>query len=246
MLRRVALVRIDVSEELSASIIGVTRLGELGTLAVTSNRRTLRVFLRSVRRLLVTANVPSSPSLVAPMTEALSSSETSIITRATWRNIPEDTILHSHHRWDLKSYIHFEATCTGKVWLSCEAWGSDSWQLLACTTSRLRSCKLVKGNILLYFQNSEDYEQCHQLKVLIVCFLRPRQGHSAISHADELHSKQNIFRIVLKPVIMQTWCKLPSVRTPEAWWCLLASLLSLNGVHTFPAWNAKLRPAVVP
>jgi hypothetical protein len=38
MLRRVALVRTDVSEELSASIIGVTRIGELGTtLAATSN-----------------------------------------------------------------------------------------------------------------------------------------------------------------------------------------------------------------
>jgi hypothetical protein len=42
MLLRVALVRTDVSEELSASIIRVTRIGELGTLAVTSNRRTLR------------------------------------------------------------------------------------------------------------------------------------------------------------------------------------------------------------
>jgi hypothetical protein len=42
MLRRVALVRTDLSEELSASIIRVTRIGELGTLAVTSNRRTLR------------------------------------------------------------------------------------------------------------------------------------------------------------------------------------------------------------
>jgi hypothetical protein len=43
MLRRVALVRADVSEEHSASIIRLTRIGELGTmLAVTSNRRTLR------------------------------------------------------------------------------------------------------------------------------------------------------------------------------------------------------------
>jgi hypothetical protein len=39
----VALVRTDVSEELSTSFIRVTRIGELGTtLAVTSNRRTLR------------------------------------------------------------------------------------------------------------------------------------------------------------------------------------------------------------
>jgi hypothetical protein len=42
MLRRVALVKTDVSEELSASITRVTRIGELGTtLAVTSNRRTI-------------------------------------------------------------------------------------------------------------------------------------------------------------------------------------------------------------
>jgi hypothetical protein len=43
MLRRVALVRIDDSEELSASFIRVTRIGEVViTLAVTSIRRTLR------------------------------------------------------------------------------------------------------------------------------------------------------------------------------------------------------------
>jgi hypothetical protein len=42
MLRLVARVRTDVSEELGASIIRVTRIGELGTLAVTSNRRKLR------------------------------------------------------------------------------------------------------------------------------------------------------------------------------------------------------------
>jgi hypothetical protein len=43
MLGRVAVVRTDVSEELSASIIRVTRIVELGTtLAVTSNRSTLR------------------------------------------------------------------------------------------------------------------------------------------------------------------------------------------------------------
>jgi hypothetical protein len=43
MLRHVALVTTDVSQELSASIIRVTRISEIGTtLAVTSNRRTLR------------------------------------------------------------------------------------------------------------------------------------------------------------------------------------------------------------
>jgi hypothetical protein len=66
MLHPVALVRTDGSEELSASIIRVSRIGELGTtFVVTSNRR-------SVLRLLVTANVPSSPIHVTLMMEALS------------------------------------------------------------------------------------------------------------------------------------------------------------------------------
>jgi hypothetical protein len=67
MLRRAAIVRTDVSEELSTYIIRVSRIGELGTLAVTR--------IRSVRRLTVTANV--------------------VPTRATRRNIPEDAILHN-------------------------------------------------------------------------------------------------------------------------------------------------------
>jgi hypothetical protein len=41
MLRRVALVGTDVSEECIASIIRATRIGELGRLAITSNRRTV-------------------------------------------------------------------------------------------------------------------------------------------------------------------------------------------------------------
>jgi hypothetical protein len=68
MLCRVALVRTEVSEE---------------------------EILRSVLRLLVTANVvPSLPTLVTLMMEAIRSQESSILITATWRNVPKDGILH--------------------------------------------------------------------------------------------------------------------------------------------------------
>jgi hypothetical protein len=85
---RVALVRINVSEEHIASIIRVTRIGELEkTLAVTSNRRTRR-------------SISYHPDDGRDMF-----SETSVLTRATWRRIPEDGILHSHRSENLQFYI---------------------------------------------------------------------------------------------------------------------------------------------
>jgi hypothetical protein len=65
------------------------------------------LFLCSVRQLLDAANiVPSSPIPVTMMLEALRSSKTSVLIRATWRNIPEDDILHYHKP------LHFIASTT--------------------------------------------------------------------------------------------------------------------------------------
>jgi hypothetical protein len=97
MSHRVVLVRSDVSEELSASIIRVTRIGELGTMLAITN----------MCRLLVTANVHSSPILVTVMKGVPGSSETSLLTRTARRKIPEDTFLHSRRRENLKSYELF-------------------------------------------------------------------------------------------------------------------------------------------
>jgi hypothetical protein len=83
MLRRAARVRTDVSEK---------RITVVMTL----------VFLLSVLRSLVTANVRSSPILITLMTEAIRYSKTSVITRVTRRNIPEDDIPHSYCRENLK------------------------------------------------------------------------------------------------------------------------------------------------
>jgi hypothetical protein len=78
MFSRVALINTGVSEELSSSFIRVTRIGEpRTTLAVTSNRRTLR----------------RNYQVLVTLMEALGSSETSVLTRAIRRNSSEDTIL---------------------------------------------------------------------------------------------------------------------------------------------------------
>jgi hypothetical protein len=140
LLRRVALVRTDVSEEPGASFTRVTKIGELGkTQAATSNRPTLRSVLptyaaRSVRRLLVAVCVvPSSPIFVTLMKEAPVSYETSVLTRATRRNNPEDTILYSHRRENLKTYILIFCLVTYVVPISVAA---DHGRSASCSSMK--------------------------------------------------------------------------------------------------------------
>jgi hypothetical protein len=64
------------------------------------------VFLHGVLQLLVTSNiVPSSLILVILIMEVLHFCETSVLTRYTRCNMPEDSIVHGHRCENLKSYI---------------------------------------------------------------------------------------------------------------------------------------------
>jgi hypothetical protein len=99
MLRRVAIVRTDVSEERIASIISVKRISEQEkTLALTSNCSTLR---RNIQYMRKEAIADSSPP----------DNGDDIFFRNIgsykWRrrNIPGDGILHSYRRENLKAYI---------------------------------------------------------------------------------------------------------------------------------------------
>jgi hypothetical protein len=109
MLCHVALVRTDVSEELSACIIRVTHATK--------------------SRLLVTANVPSSRILVTLLMEALSSCETSVHTRATWHNIPDDAFFYVVYMFTIKRIrenINQNSMQKGKVYQK-PTLGQDSW-----------------------------------------------------------------------------------------------------------------------
>jgi hypothetical protein len=82
--------------------------------------RCYAVWLRSVRRLLVTANdVPNSPFLVILMMEALRSSETLVLTRGTRRNITElDLLMLSYFWFCVSSCLANKSLCSPCTHLS--------------------------------------------------------------------------------------------------------------------------------
>jgi hypothetical protein len=92
--------------------------------------------------LLVTANtVPSSPILITPMMEVLSSFWTSALTRATRRNIQVDGILHCHRRGNLKSY---KVKRNGQLSLPTALFK----RLSSCEFKLAKDCELHGANVL--------------------------------------------------------------------------------------------------
>jgi hypothetical protein len=92
-----------------------------------------------VRRLLVIASVvPSSPIPVTLIKVALSSSEVSVLTRATRRNIPEDAILHNYIL-KLQPTLFSESALTGL---------NTKSTVLKCVADKaaLDSLKIPNGN----------------------------------------------------------------------------------------------------
>jgi hypothetical protein len=106
--------------------------------------------------------VPSSPILVTLMMEALSSSETSVLTRATLSNSSEDTILHSSHRENLKSYILYSHFI--RFWYSLLY---VTWQCLYYRTQNSSSNFWFYGTSSIYPSRLELILNCCLVRLFV-------------------------------------------------------------------------------